>query len=341
MPHQLSLVKAIHAPSQLQLSLADINRCLYLLGQLPKQRFFIIGNNIAHSLSPTIHNTAFAELGLPHQYSIYETFSVDDRVKNLIREPDFGGASVTYPHKLAIGPFLDELSEAARLIGAVNTVVVTAGGTPDLGEAVLSNTKKILRGENTDWLGIMSVIRKKSKDMNIGSATSTMNQEPAPQFSTSSGLIIGAGGAARAAAFALQHLGVRNVTIVNRTTTTAQNLASFFPSLAIVVHSQLEHASASDIIIGCVPADDITEGDIPDHIFRSGRGIVVEMSYRPPVSALMKTAKRQKGWCVADGVDVLKEQAYAQFEMWTGRRAPVTIIEEALSAGGKRQETKG
>lgn len=88
-------------------------------------QFYIIGNNISHSLSPTIHNVAFAHYGLAHHYSIPQTPNiVDDSVLFLIHRPEFGGASVTYPHKLAIQPLLHSLSPAAIAVGAVNTVIV-------------------------------------------------------------------------------------------------------------------------------------------------------------------------------------------------------------------------
>lgn len=263
-------------------------------------KFYIIGNNISHSLSPTIHNAAFEKYDLPYHYSIFQTPSVDESVRHLIHQQDFGGASVTFPHKLAIGSLLASETEAARLIGAVNTVIVDR-----------EDGREILRGDNTDWIGIMNVLRK------LGTTVSQ------------SSIVIGAGGAARAAVFALQSLGIQDVVIVNRTEATARSIQSMFPSLNIQIFKKLGEAPAANIIIGCIPADDIVEDDIPQHIFGE-KGSVIEMSYRPPVSALMKVAYRQQGWQVADGVDILKEQAYAQFELWTGKQAPIDVIEEAL-----------
>lgn len=94
-----------------------------------------------------------------------------------------------------------------------------------------------------------------------------------------------------------------------------------------------EVQSPVNCIIACVPADDITEDDIPLNIFASGvPGVIIEMAYRPPVTSLMKVGQRLGHWSIFGGVDVLRQQAYTQFELWTEQRAPVLAIEDALSA---------
>lgn len=268
---------------------------------MPSRHFFIFGNNISHSLSPTIHNAGFAEFGLPYHYAIYQTPQIDEAIRRLLRQPDFGGASVTFPHKLNIRPLLDSVSKEANALGAINTVVVENVGS-----------SRNLRGDNTDWLGILNCIRRSGLRSNTGA------------------IVIGAGGAARAAVYALQVLGVQYVTIVNRTRATAERLAGDFPSMNIQVCDWLIEAPTVDLIIGCIPADDVRVNDVPEQIFSTGSGVVIEMSYRPPVSALMQVASRQAGWQVFGGVDILKEQAYAQFKLWTGRDAPVEVIERTL-----------
>lgn len=265
------------------------------------RNFFIFGNNISHSLSPTIHNAGFAMFGLPYHYAIYQTPQIDEGVRQLLRQPDFGGASVTFPHKLNIRPLLDSVSDPANSLGAINTVVVENVGS-----------LRTLRGDNTDWLGILNCIRRSGL------------------CSLTGAIVIGAGGAARAAVYALQVLGVQHVAIVNRTRATAERLAGDFPSVNIQICDSLIEAPTVNLIIGCIPADDVREESIPGHIFSTGSGLVIEMSYRPPVSALMHVASKRKGWQIFGGVDVLKEQAYAQFKMWTGKDAPVEVMERAL-----------
>jgi shikimate-5-dehydrogenase len=269
-------------------------------------QFYIFGNNISHSLSPTIHNAAFAHLRLPHHYSIHETPDISATIRSLIASPTFGGASVTFPHKLAVQPLCDSIADTAARIGAVNTLVVRH-----------SHGRRSLHGENSDWLGIRNCIRRHAF----------------PKGMPTSAVVVGAGGAARAAVFAIHALGVEDVALVNRSAARAERLIHAFPEIRFTLHASLaEVPRPVDLIVSCVPADDIVEEDIPSHVFAPA-GCVVEMSYRPPVSALMRVAGRMEGWSVFGGVDVLKEQAYVQFHGWTGLEAPVDVIERALDAG--------
>ncbi|CAI4217660.1 unnamed protein product [Parascedosporium putredinis] len=133
-----------------------------------------------------------------------QTEGIDDSVNTLMRRPDFGGASVTFPHKLQVGKLLDTLTPVARKVGAVNTVIVREEGG-----------KRTLLGDNTDWLGIKACIE----------STGVTN------LSSSTVLILGAGGAARAACHAVEMLGIKDLIIVNRTISKADDLASIFPNL--------------------------------------------------------------------------------------------------------------
>ncbi|KAI5797727.1 hypothetical protein EDC01DRAFT_744127 [Geopyxis carbonaria] len=302
-------------PSPL-LSLAQTNTARHLHGTLPKRQFYIFGNNISHSLSPVLHNTGFAHLGLPHHYRIHETVAVDDAVVALMTQPNFGGASVTFPHKLQIPKHLSAISPEATLIGAVNTVVVGPDGT--------------LRGDNTDWLGIRSCIEA--------------GWPSGGPVDAAAAVVIGAGGASRAACYAAQMLGVKTLYLVNRTLSKAEDLARDFPALDFRIFGSLaalRDAGALEpvprIIVGCIPADDLTEADIPANLFDGATdgGVLIEMAYRPMVTALMKVAGRHAGWYTARGTDVLKEQAYHQFRMWTGRRAPAAVMARAMEEAAK------
>ncbi|KAI5847969.1 type I 3-dehydroquinase-domain-containing protein [Morchella snyderi] len=299
-----------------QLTLTQVHTVMHLAGLLPKRNFFIFGNDIAHSLSPVLHNTGFAELALPHHYSIHETPSVDEEIVAMMRKETFGGASVTFPHKLQIGKYLQKMSESARLVGAVNTVVVQTD--PKTGE-------RVLLGDNTDWLGIKSCI-----EVNW----------PAPGgVSTAAAVVLGAGGAARAACYAVLQLGVRKVYLINRTRSKSDELAADFPALEFEHYLAMsdfpaEVSPVPGIVVGCVPADDFVEADIPAQFFSLAAegGVLVEMAYRPLETALMKVAVQFSGWKTSRGTDVLKEQAYHQFRMWTGRRAPSAVMGAAVEA---------
>ena len=132
-----------------QLSFVEIQTALRLIGQLPAKRFCIFGKPVAGSMSPTLHNTGFNLLGLPHSYGRVEADTIDTDVRLTLKLADFGGASVTIPLKRDIIPHLDVLTPEAEAIGAVNTVIPTTNADGD----------RILLGDNTDWMGIRDVVR--------------------------------------------------------------------------------------------------------------------------------------------------------------------------------------
>ncbi|KAK5988736.1 Pentafunctional AROM polypeptide [Cladobotryum mycophilum] len=132
-----------------QLSAVEIRRGLSLMGEIEDKTFYLFGKPITESRSPALHNSLFEQTGLPHRYQLLETGKVDD-VLNVLRSPNFGGASVTIPLKRDIMEHVDDLTAAAKTIGAINTIV------PILG----SNSKQQLVGDNTDWQGIVHTLRK-------------------------------------------------------------------------------------------------------------------------------------------------------------------------------------
>ncbi|KAJ7267449.1 Shikimate dehydrogenase [Mycena rebaudengoi] len=306
--HPLLPTKA--APGQL--SFAEIQKALHLIGQLPSQRFVLFGNPIAYSMSPTIHNTAFEALGLPHVYGLQETIEVGEEIKATITAPEFGGASVTIPFKLEVIPLLDKLSPAAEAIGAVNTIIPVR----------TDGTNHILYGENTDWLGIRYSIHSRIHDDPIHAA-----------------LIIGAGGTARAAIYALQNLGAQKIYIFNRTRSHAQTLADAFPHAHIELLNALDEWPSGtvppNVIVSTVPSAATTTSNAPDALqlssnlfsYRDGPAVVMDMAYKPAITALLGLAQEVGGnWELVRGLDVLLEQAYVQFELWTGRICPKSVV---------------
>ena len=301
-----------------QLSVPQINSALHLIGQIPSKRFYLFGDPIGQSPSPTLHNIAFKTLGLPHKYDLHPSTTESlEILKNILYSPDFGGASITIPLKLAVIPLLDTLSPAGRIIGAINTVVPvikTDGGIE-------------LYGENTDWVGIQRVILAKSTRKWTVSDVA---------------LIIGAGGTARAAIYALYRLGVGKILVYNRTHETAKTVIAGFP-ISFNIHivedlKDLEKESPA-IVIGTVPASATTldaKGEgifLPNSIFsRSEGGIVVDMAYRPHKTPLLDLARQTSSllWQQVPGVEVLLEQGYEQFSLWTGSKPPVKIVEKEV-----------
>jgi len=282
----------------------------------PSLNFFIFGNNISHTLSPHMHNAAFAKLRFPGHYTVHETKAVDESVERLMRQSDFGGASVTFPHKLQIGKFVDAITPRAVSVGAVNTVVVKQ-----------SESGRVLEGDNTDWSGIRScIVKNHLRDIESSTA-----------------VVLGAGGAARAACYALETLRVKDVIIVNRSRSNAEEMARHFAGLSTQVCAKLDDVNSAAktpvrIVVGCIPADDLMEDNVPSNLFSGVEsGVLVEMAYRPLETGLMKVASRYSGWRVSKGMDVLREQAYAQFELWTGQDAPIEVMEEAMEVELKRR----
>jgi pentafunctional AROM polypeptide len=302
--HPLLSVSA--APGQL--SFAQIQHALHLMGLLPAKKFYLFGMPIAKSPSPTLHNTIFGTLGLPYEYELFETDVVDERIQNVLQDPTFGGASVTIPHKVAIIPLLDQLTEHAKMIGAVNTVV------PLLNE----DGTRALIGDNTDWLGILNTVKANLSNVSVR---------------PTAGLVIGAGGTSRAALYALHKLGLSHIYLFNRTRSSAEGLASEFPSFNIEIVDSLASFSGPrpTIIVSTVPgqafiaSNDSQSGMIiPPELFDGECGVAVDMAYIPKETALLSAAAHY-GWRVVYGVQVLLEQGYHQCSAWTGRQPPRAI----------------
>lgn len=334
--HEAMPVKA--APGQL--SFRQVQTALSLIGQTTSLRFALFGKPISHSLSPLLHNTAFAVMGLPHNYELLETSEVDEAVASFIRAPDFGGASVTIPHKLAIMRHLDQVSDEAKAIGAVNTVIPIRNAEGNVTALV---------GDNTDWIAIETLARRSLRTVHLADPNLT-------------GLVIGAGGSARAALFALYRLGVKRILLFNRTLANAEALAKEVP-IEWNVHvlssleeiAQLPAEQSPSVVVSNIPAEvttlDATAAGLihlPAVILRNpAGGVVIDMSYKPYMTSLLQltqhvntatelaigtnttTAINRKLWSAVPGITILLEQGCHQFQRWTGREAPRAQIEEA------------
>ncbi|THH18805.1 hypothetical protein EW146_g2242 [Bondarzewia mesenterica] len=222
-----------------QISFFESQTILHLTGLLVPKKYYLFGSAIAHSMSPTLHNTAFSTLGLPHTYELKDTQNVDD-LAEVLKSASFGGASVTIPHKRTIMPFLNHVSRHVRVIGAVNTIVPIPGG---------------LSGDNTDWRAIKTCLLRSLSPANAVTSSTTA-------------LVLGAGGMARATLYALHRIGVINIFIHNRTREKAQLLADEFNKLdPLLKISVLDSMSVPlpiqpppTMILSTIPATAITDG---------------------------------------------------------------------------------
>jgi len=294
-------VAAATAPGQV--SLHDMKN-LYRAHALTRRTrvYGVIGDPVGHSLSPLLHNTGFVAR---HVDAVYLPFLGKDLRDFLKAVPEFGirGFSVTIPHKQSILKYLKECDPLAAEIGAVNTVVVRRDGS--------------LFGCNTDYVGILRALEKKL--VLAGSRV----------------LIFGAGGAARAAAFALAKAGAL-VGICARREKAARELAKAAGG-EVVPRRALRSESFDAILnatpIGMHPHDSVSPL-APSEI---NSRIVMDLIYRPQRTQLLKLAA-QKRISTVSGVDMFLAQGIAQWEIWTEKRAPEAPMRRAVLAALSAEE---
>lgn len=256
----------------------------------------IIGRPVAHSLSPAMHNAAFRELGLNAVYVAFPVADLPQAVAGL-RGLNICGVSVTIPFKEEIIPLLDDIDPQAARMGAVNTVVSRDGR---------------LLGSNTDWLGAVAALKEKVVVRN-------------EHF-----LILGAGGASRAIVFGILGEGGK-ASLTDMDASRAAALAGEFTVEALPL-DKLSQCRANILInatpVGMAPQVD----DIPINPELLGRfSLVMDIVYRPLKTRLLREAEA-RGCRTIDGLQMLIHQGAAQFELWTGRKAPVEVMARAAHA---------
>jgi len=266
-----------------------------------KSKFIIIvGDPVSHSLSPAMHNAAYEKLAIDDQF-VYLGANV--KVANLkevvlaMRVMDnFYGLTCTMPHKVKVLKYLDWVDEKAKKIGAVNTVVKKNG---------------LLCGYNTDWLGAVIPLEK---------ITSLKGKKV---------LVLGAGGAARAIVYGLKEKGAL-VYILNRTLEKAKNLAKEFKAKVLTFNQQKE-VSNFDIIINAtsVGMEPLVNETPINPSFLKKNQIVFDVVYNPKKTKLLKEAKK-KGAKIIFGFEMLLYQGVAQFEIYTGKKAPIEVMRKVL-----------
>lgn len=266
------------------------------------QLFAIVGNPVRHSLSPAMHNAAFAALSINGVYVPIEALDIGETVKGLT-SLGFIGASVTVPHKETVMQYLDDIDPTAKAIGAVNTLAFDRS----------SGVATRVRGFNTDWIG------------------SNRALEDHITLQGSTALVLGAGGAAKAVAFGLIEAGAR-VYIANRTEEKAFRLADALNCKAVKL-SEIGSITAEILInttsVGMEPNDDQIPLQ-PDVL--PGFTVVMDIVYAPLETRLLREAKACN--CkVIDGLAMLKYQAVEQFRIWTGQEPPAAVMHQALLEG--------
>ena len=307
-----------------QLTAAEIMAGRLLTALVPAERYAILGHNIAYSVSPQMQGSAFAAVKLPHTYSRADVETVEEFVEGPIwNDENFGGCSVTIPHKRNVIEHLDVLTDAAREIGSVNTVIVKKD----------KRGTRVLIGENTDWRGIYNPLKRRLGDDDEGVGDGT-NKKYA--------LILGGGGTARAAAYAARQLGLERI-YFNRTPEKAADLAKEFGgavagSLEDVVEGAEDSLGAMlsrnggsvKAVISTLPA--AAEFELPEWMLASSATalpVVFDVNYKPYNTALLLQAAK-RGCDVVRGSEMLWEQGAGQFELWTGRTAPYGVMKRVV-----------
>jgi shikimate dehydrogenase len=271
--------------------------------------FGVLGHPVGHSLSPPMQNAALRAMGIEGVYLAFDVppDRLGEAVKGL-QALGAAGANCTIPHKEAVLPLLDEISEEASFIGAVNTIVFRDGR---------------LIGYNTDAAGFLAALRA---------------QDALPERPTA--VVLGAGGSARAVASALARSG-GNVVLANRTTERAVQTAleinrklgeQRVSVLALEAHTLWGALSGADMLvnttsIGMSPHVEaippVELGALPDH------AVVCDLIYNPLETRLLRAA-RDRGLRGCNGAGMLAHQGALALEIWTGQPAPVQLMEKII-----------
>lgn len=281
----------------------------------------LLGWPVAHSVSPPMHNAAFKEAGLNCHYA---AFAVPP---NLVQQAVHGlaalglvGANVTIPHKEAVIPHLDEIGPSARLVGAVNTIVVHADGR--------------LVGHNTDGPGFMALLQDSGVD-------------PAGRRC----VVLGAGGASRAVATHLALAESSQVAVINRTVARAEEVVAQVAEavgrdapalLALSPHDSKTGTAlrTADLIVNCTPLGmhpDVDSTPLPDLSILRDSCAVVDTIYHPQETRLLREAA-ERGLTAVGGLGMLVHQGALSWEYWFGRKGPAGAM---MAAAGRALEAQG
>lgn len=274
----------------------------------------LLGQPVAHSLSPALHNAAFAAAGIDAHYEAWLVAHADLlRVASELRASDCLGANVTAPHKESMLGLVDEFGDEVRALGALNTIVNDGGR---------------LVGANTDAAGLARWMRQVGIDA---------RGRPA--------VVLGAGGAARSAVWALAEQGATGVVILNRTVERAQALvASLQPrlkskSVDLTWGNLAEAAEPASrpwhLVINATSLGHHGSAPPVHPSWYSRDSVAVELAYNPPETGFMVAAREAGAW-VENGLGMLLHQAGLAFERWTGQAAPMDVYEAVALGHGRR-----
>ncbi len=254
----------------------------------------LIGHPVEHSISPIMHNALFEHFKINAQYIAFDVTDLKNAVRGL-KGLNFIGANVTSPHKVTVMKYLDKIEVNAGNIGAVNTIVVDDGK---------------LVGYNTDYIGIIKTLEDKTliKGSNV--------------------IVLGAGGAARAAVYAMQQRQAGSITILNRTFSKAKKLGKRFKCH----YGELYNFKISkpDIIINTTNLGmGENKGKSPIDTTLLNNVVVLDAIYNPLKTKLIRDANK-KGCTAINGIPWLIHQGLESFRLWTGKTPEYNFMENVV-----------
>jgi shikimate dehydrogenase len=272
-------------------------------------RFAVVGSPVAHSKSPAMHAAAYDALGLPHTYEKLETNEAElaSRIAAL-RDGTFAGLNVTVPHKISVLGLVDEIDHTASAIGAANTLVRTADGT--------------ISAYNTDARALEPEL-----------ATLAGTREV---FTGKTAIVLGTGGVARAAVFALHALGVRRIIVRGRSSFAAAPQVELHPLEApaaeppdVVAVVQATSCGMTGGPPGGIVADAVAWATL------SEEAVAYDVIYTPRETPFLQRA-RARGLHATHGLGMLARQGALAFELWLGIVAPLDAMLAAIEVPSTR-----
>jgi shikimate dehydrogenase len=256
----------------------------------------VIGSPVAHSLSPAIHNAAFAAAGVDWVYTAFEVAPGQAAAAlDAMRTLGIGGLSVTMPHKVDVATAVDELDPAAAALNSVNTVVRLSDGR--------------LRGHSTDGAGFVAALAERGIDL-AGCSIA----------------VVGAGAAGRAVIDAVARAGVREIIVINRSPDAAAQAVALAGDRGRV--GRFSEIASADVVVNATSIGMGTT-DLPfDPALLTATQIVADLVYHPIDTALL-VAARDRGAVTVDGLGMLIHQAALQQHLWLGTVPDVGVMREA------------
>ncbi|RAO71822.1 uncharacterized protein BHQ10_007834 [Talaromyces amestolkiae] len=299
---------------------------------------YFLGSNISHAISNYIHNDAASSIGYTNwRLEAVDTTDLEDFSKRKLTSPEFAGAVITMPHKLGIIPYLDEVDEIVELVGACNNIYPSCAP---------GSAKRRLIGTNTDWVGVRDCLLRLDDEFVASNSNVTHDEKK-------TGFIVGAGGACRAAIYALtRHLSVTRIYIINRDADEVRNLQTDISAryhgttttIPEIIHLQTPEQARSlgdkpyygvGTVPDYAPATDAettardTLRALLDRSVDKKRGVFLDMCYNPRETSSLRAA-RECGWVTGEGVDVVSLQLKEQWRLWAGEEASAMISSELM-----------